>query len=111
MVNTVHKTIANDDAVCFIISTEGESEFWWWEVSRGTWNGCWKDKNRACLTGDVMEWEANEFVNSAECSDCGCSCSGFATVEEANCLADLLRDIGLEEEDVIAEEYEDREGY
>ena len=83
MVNVVHKIISNDDALCFVIKTEGEPDFWWWEVSRSTWNNYWKDKNAACLVGIIMELSANEFVNSDECSHCGCSCASFKTVAEA----------------------------
>lgn len=83
MVNKVHKVISGSNAICFIIQTDGDTDFWWWEVSRNTWNGYWKDKNPACIIGNIMEWAANEFVNSDECSHCGCSCASFKTVAEA----------------------------
>ena len=81
--NTVHKVISSSDTICFIINTDGDSDFWWWEISRDTWVKYWKNKNHACLIGDIMEWAANEFVNSDECSDCGCSCGSFKTVYDA----------------------------
>lgn len=83
MGNKVHKVITNGNSICFVINTDGDLDFWWWEISRGTWNGYWKDKNPACLIGNIMEWAANEFVNSDEYSNCGCSCGSFETVEEA----------------------------
>lgn len=83
MVNTVHKVIINGNLICFIINTDGDNYFWLWEISRATWNNYWKDKNPACLIGDIMKWAANEFVNSDECSDRGCSCAAFDTIEEA----------------------------
>lgn len=83
MVNKVHKVITDNNSICFIIQTEGDKDFWWWEISRSTWNKYWKDKNPACLIGNIMKWAANEFVNSDECSDCGCSCGNFETVLDA----------------------------
>ncbi len=83
MVNKVHKVITSDDAICFIINTEGDEDFWYWEISRSTWNSYWKDKNPACLIGNIMEWAANEFVNSDKCSHCGCGVGSFATVYDA----------------------------
>ena len=83
MGNTVHKVVSGSNTICFIIQTEGENDFWWWEISRDTWNGYWKDKNPACIIGNIMELAANEFVNSSECSHCGCSCASFETVMEA----------------------------
>lgn len=81
--NKVYKVVSSEDAICFIIKTDDEKEFWYWEVSKGTWNKYWKDKNPACLIGNIMEWAANEFVNSDECSHCGCSYSGFDTIMDA----------------------------
>jgi len=83
MINTVHKVITKGDAICFIINTRGGNDFWYWEIERYTWNLYWEDKNPACITENIMEWAANEFVNSDECSHCGYSCSGFETVEDA----------------------------
>ena len=83
MVNTVHKVVSGNDAICFIIQTEDETDFWWWVIHRDTWNGYWKDKNPACIIGNIMEWAANEFVNSDECSHCGYSCASFETVYDA----------------------------
>lgn len=91
MVNTVHKVITSSDSICFIINTEGDPDFWWWEVSRSTWDGYWKDKNVACLAGIIMKFAANKFVNSDECSHCGFSCSSFETVEDA--VKDYLMEI------------------
>lgn len=83
MGNTVYKVITSDNAICFVIQTEGDTGFWYWEIDRNTWNSYWKDKNPACLIGDIMEWAANEFVNSDEYSHCGCSVSSFKTVYDA----------------------------
>ena len=83
MINKVHKIITRNNSICFVINTEGEQDFWYWEISIGTWDNYWKDKNPDCLNGNVMEWSANEFVNSDECSHCGCSVSSFLTVEDA----------------------------
>jgi len=83
VVNKVQKIITDDNYICFIILTEGDEDFWYWEISLDTWNKYWKEKNPDCLNGNVTEWAANEFVNSDECRNCGCSVSSFATVEEA----------------------------
>lgn len=83
MVNKVHKVVSGSNTICFIIQTDGDKDFWWWQIDRSTWNGYWKDKNPACIIGNIMEWAANEFVNSDECSHCGCSCASFETVYDA----------------------------
>ena len=54
MINKVHKVISSDNAICFIIQTEGDKDFWYWVIDRSTWNGYWKDKNPACLIGNIM---------------------------------------------------------
>ena len=88
MINKVCEIITRDNAICFILNTSGETDYWYWEISRGTWNSYWKDKNPACLNGDIPEWAAAEFVNSDECSSCGCSCASYVTVEDA--ISDYL---------------------
>lgn len=81
--NKVFKVITNGDSICFIIQTGGDSDFWYWEISRRKWNDYWINRNPACLIGNIMEWAANEFVNSEENSSCGFSCGSYLTMEEA----------------------------
>lgn len=82
--NKVYKVITSTDTICFIIQTEGDMDFWYWEVSRSSWNSYWeKHKSPACLIGRIMKWAANQFVNDEENSALGCSCGSFLTMEEA----------------------------
>ena len=81
MVNKVHKMLQGNNTFCFIIQTENESDFWWWEVSKNDFCNFWLKRD---LSKPIANIElANEFVNSDECSHCGCSCASFETVEDA----------------------------
>lgn len=83
MVNKVLEIIENDSTICFVLNTQGEHDFWYWEVGRAVWDYFWRDKNPDVLKAKITNEAATEFVNSDECSHYGCSCGHFATVAEA----------------------------
>lgn len=78
MVNQVHLVIAKESTVCFIISTETDNDFWYWEISKDIW-----DRYLENNPSDDVLLSASEFVNSGEYSHCGCSVASFNTIEEA----------------------------
>lgn len=86
--NKVQRILSTTDELCFIIKTKGDNDFWYWQISKATWDKFWKDKNPA-FCDNITEEAANEFVNSDECSHCGCSSGNYATIEEA--VADYLK--------------------
>ena len=71
--NKVIKVLKTNGAVAIIIQTEGDEDFWVWEV----------DESDIAESGLTIE----EFANSEDYSDCGCSSSGYDTVDEV--IADL----------------------
>lgn len=76
--NKVYKIIKNknENAICFIIQTEGDMDFWWWEISQELWDR-YKEKNTFGLP--------NDFVNDDENLSEGCSCGSFLTIEDTIC--------------------------
>lgn len=86
--NRVQRTLMKSDDLCFVIHTKDDKDYWYWQISKATWDKFWKDKNPA-FCDNITEAAANEFVNSEECSHCGCSCGNYATIEEA--VADYLK--------------------
>ncbi len=75
--NEVKSIIVNGDAICFVIQTDGEKDFWWWEISGGEWNKYWKGGT------EINKKLANIFVNDMKTSSYGCICSSFTTIEDA----------------------------
>lgn len=73
--NEIKKIINDKDTITFILITDGDTDYWWWEVPRYDWEH-YKHLNPNATTHD--------FVNDEEyASDCGFSCGGFDTVEDA----------------------------
>lgn len=87
--NEVKRIISNGNSICFIIQTVGDKDFWWWEIDVATWELYWKNKNPKYITGRIDFVAANEFVNSDECSHCGCSCASFDS--EAAATKDYMK--------------------
>lgn len=94
--NRVIKLIRTDYSIIFILQTEGDDDFWWWEVSKEDFRNYWKNLytgSRAWgvygATYNTNQKQAEQFANDIENSDKGTSCSSFSTVEDA------LRDLGI----------------
>lgn len=71
--NEVIKVLKTNGAIAIIIQTEGDDDFWVWEV----------DESDFVESGLTIE----EFANSEDYSGCGASSSGYDTVDEA--IADI----------------------
>lgn len=86
--NKVQKVITEGNTTIFIIKTEGEEGFWWWQVDNHYINQ-FLNKHKI---GSLTEQMANEFCNSEDYTDVGCSCGDYKTVE------DILKDFWNAEE-------------
>ena len=84
-INKVLHVMTNGGAVAFVIQTEGEPDFWWFEVDSESWFDYWKKNgNSADIFGAnfFTPWMCTEFVNN--CDDTiGCSCGSFETEQDA----------------------------
>ena len=74
--NTIIDIITNNDSIVFIINTEGDTDFWWWEISATEWKRYWNSTN---ITIEM----ATEFANDEENETLGTSCGSFETVADA----------------------------
>lgn len=93
-VNNVKKVISLTDSIVFIIKTEDDDDFWYWQVSTEDVADYFR-KNRNALgvyrtyAGTLTKGLAEQFGNDIDNSDKGCSCGGFDTIDE------ILKDFGI----------------
>ena len=84
--NEVKKIVYNGNAIYFILQTEGDQDFWWWEVSRNDVRNYFSNNAVAYLeltSNKLSKAHAEQFCNDADNDTLGCSCASFETAEEA----------------------------
>lgn len=91
--NEVKKIVYNGNSIYFILQTEGDQDFWWWEVSVSDVRDYFVDKGLESIDNASAVYElaceklskahAEQFCNDADNDTLGCSCASFETAEEA----------------------------
>lgn len=94
MVNKVEKVIRDGSSIVFIIKTDGDQDYWYWQVSEEDVADFFRLNRNAygvyrTLAGKMTKGLAEQFVNSDEYSDKGCSCGGYNTIDE------ILKEFGI----------------
>lgn len=89
--NKVIKVVTMENVVYFIIQTEGDTDFWYWEIPTESWLDYWnKLGNPAKAVQAALGYNperCDEFANDPNNDTVGASCGSFATVEDA--IADI----------------------
>jgi len=94
-INKVHKIITDGNTTTFIIQTEGDSDFWFWQVDNTDIRNYFRTHKSAgttlviALNGHLTPTAANIFANDLDNTDKGTSCGGYDTIE------DILREFNI----------------
>ena len=97
MENDVKKVLRVGNTINFIIKTEEDTDFWFWQVSEADvfdYFAKMKGIRGAAFvyqiaSGNITPECAEMFVNDPENGTLGCSCGGYDTIEEV--IEELLR--------------------
>lgn len=94
IINQVKKVVYDGSTVNFIIQTQGDNDFWYWQVCRTDIVDYFNRKNQPAaifqLAHDMLAIAScEEFCNDIENDLLGVSCSSFETIEDA------LKDLGV----------------
>lgn len=89
-INKVHKVITDHktDTTTFIIQTEGDTDFWWWQVDnqdiRDYFNNRTDKTYRVviAINGHMTPTASEIFANDIDNTDKGTSCAGYETIDE-----------------------------
>jgi len=74
--NNIIKIFRTAGAINFVIQTEGESDFWVWQISAWDWFEYFGND-------EVTEDRANKFINDEDNATLGCSSASYDTIEDA----------------------------
>ena len=95
-INKVHKVIYDDKTgtTTFIIQTDGDQDYWWWQVDTGDIFHYFKEKDEPLgiirtISEHLTKAQAERFCNDLDNTDKGTSCASFDTIDEA------LKDLGI----------------
>ena len=88
-INKVHKIITDNksDTTTFIIQTDGDQDFWYWQVDNTDIREYFKAHNTGtnlviALNGHITPTAADIFANDIDNTDKGTSCAGYETIDE-----------------------------
>lgn len=95
-INKVHKIIYDDKTgtTSFIIQTDGDKDFWYWQVDTGDIFDYFKEKDEPfgiirTVSGHLTKRQAEQFCNDIDNTDKGTSVASFDTIEDA------LKNLGI----------------
>ncbi len=96
-INKVHKIITDNktDTTTFIIQTDGDKDFWWWQVDNTDIREYFTKKHDPgtifviALNGHITPTAADIFANDLDNTDKGTSSAGYDTIE------DILREFNI----------------
>jgi hypothetical protein len=88
-INKVHKIITDHktDTTTFIIQTDGDQDFWWWQVDNTDIREYFKAHNTGtnlviALNGHITPTAADIFANDIDNTDKGTSGAAYETIDE-----------------------------